>query len=102
MPPMPEPVAAPQMPHSPRGLLARWHAMPLYLRIVVACLLGVVIGIALREWDTAMHRTLEEAHSSYIRPLVWAEWLKIPSRLIVRHLLTALAAPLVLIAVVQA
>ena len=40
--------------------------------------------------------------AGYVKPLVWAEWLAIPSRLIVRHLLTALAAPLVLIAVVQA
>src|SRR5205807_8080108 len=70
--------------------------------IVVACLVGVVVGIALREWETALHRTADESPSSYIQPLVWAEWLKIPSRLIVRHLLTALAAPLVLIAVVQA
>jgi len=99
---MPAPVAASDLPHSPRSVLARWNAMPLYLRIVVACLVGVVVGIGLREWDTAMHRTAEEAERSYIQPLVWAEWLKVPSRLIVRHLLTALAAPLVLIAVVQA
>src|SRR5689334_1644978 len=93
--------AADQMP-PPRGMLARWSALPLYLRIVVACVIGVVVGIALREWDASLRRTNYDAQSSYIQPLVWAEWLKIPSRLIVRHLLTALAAPLVLIAVVQA
>jgi Na+/H+-dicarboxylate symporter len=86
----------------PNGVFARWNATPLYLRILVACLVGVVVGIALREWEAAMHRTPEDAQNSYIQPLIWADWLKIPSRVVVRHLLTALAAPLVLIAVVQA
>lgn len=89
-------------PEPRRGLMAWWQGMPLYLRILVACLIGAVVGVGLRELDAAVRGTDQESIGRYMKPLVWAEWLKIPSRLIVRHLLTALAAPLVLIAVVQA
>src|SRR5262245_41016401 len=84
------------------GLWAWWQATPLYLRILYACIVGAVVGVALRELDGALRRMDQETFVRFLRPLIWAEWLKIPSRLIVRHLLTALAAPLVLIAVVQA
>src|SRR6185369_6450612 len=84
------------------GLLARWNAIPLYLRILYGCLVGLVIGVVLREMDGTLRRMDQESFPGNLKPLVWAEWLAIPSRLIVRHLLTALAAPLVLIAVVQA
>ena len=88
---------------SPRpSLLSRWKAVPLYVRILVACVIGALVGVLLRE----LHPVLENANKALVGtnldPLVWASWLAIPSRLIVRHLLTALAAPLVLIAVVQA
>jgi Na+/H+-dicarboxylate symporter len=42
-------------PAAPAGrwqrFYARWHATPLYLRILVACLVGLAIGLALRWWD---------------------------------------------------
>ena len=31
----------------PRGLMARWHATPLYLRILIACIVGAVLGAGL-------------------------------------------------------
>src|SRR5262245_31509203 len=89
-------------PRSNRGLAARWHATPLYLRILIACLVGALVGVLLRELDRAIRSPDEDAATGYLQPLVWASWLVIPSRVIVRHLLTALAAPLVLVAVVQA
>ncbi|MGH8549740.1 MAG: dicarboxylate/amino acid:cation symporter [Methylococcales bacterium] len=67
-------------PASSGGLLGRWYAIPLYLRILAGVVLGVAVGLALG------HR---------------AEVLIVPSRLILR-MLTALAAPLVLVAVIHA
>ena len=61
----------------PRGVLARWNAIPLYLRIVIALVLGVVAGMLLGE-----------------RALI----LEIPSQVILQ-LLGALAPPLILVAV---
>src|SRR5262245_51678364 len=85
------------------GLWAWWHATPLYLRILYACIAGAIVGVGLRELGAFLPPTTEAAHDiRYLQPLAWAEWLKLPSRLIVRHLLTALAAPLVRVAVVQA
>jgi DAACS family dicarboxylate/amino acid:cation (Na+ or H+) symporter len=63
-----------------RGIIATWHAIPLYLRIVVAAILAVALGLALGE-DAAGLAT--------------------PGELLLR-LLGALAAPLILLAVVQA
>jgi Na+/H+-dicarboxylate symporter len=122
-------------PESPlpagRGLFARWQATPLYLRILYACIVGAVLGMALRECDRMLHvrfdaSTLEQIYSHleigddravaqivdettqnqlgllrFFHPLQWAAGLAIPSRLVLR-LLGALAAPLVLVAVVQA
>jgi Na+/H+-dicarboxylate symporter len=59
------------------GWLARWNGIPLYLRIVVAMLLGLVTGLVLGE-----------------RALVF----EIPS-IVILQLLGALAPPLILIAV---
>lgn len=59
------------------GVLARWNAVPLYLRIVIAMVLGVITGVLLGE-----------------HALV----LEIPSKVILQ-LLGALAPPLILIAV---
>src|SRR5262245_38674686 len=84
------------------GPAAWWRGMPLYLRILVACLCGAAIGVFLRELRPVLEKTNPTVGGSYLDPLVWAQWLAIPSRVIVRHLLTALAAPLVLVAVVQA
>ncbi len=63
-----------------RGLLARWHHTPLYLRILGALALGLLAGALLGKE---------------------AEGLAIPSKLILR-LLGALAPPLILIAVIHA
>jgi Na+/H+-dicarboxylate symporter len=60
-----------------KGWLARWNAIPLYVRIVVAMLLGLVTGLLLGE-----------------RALIF----EIPSKVILQ-LLGALAPPLILIAV---
>ena len=88
---------------SPRpSLLSRWNAVPLYVRILVACVVGAIVGVALRELHPVLEKWNKPAVGTNLDPLIWAGWLAIPSRLIVRHLLTALAAPLVLIAVVQA
>jgi len=62
------------------GILDRWHAIPLYLRILGGVVLGVLVGVL------AGPR---------------AGFLEIPSKLVLR-LLGALAAPLILLAVVQA
>src|SRR6266481_2781256 len=60
-----------------KGWLGRWNAIPLYVRIVVAMVLGLVTGILLGE-----------------RSLIF----EIPSQVILQ-LLGALAPPLILIAV---
>ncbi|MBX3442499.1 MAG: dicarboxylate/amino acid:cation symporter [Planctomyces sp.] len=70
-------VGRPEPPAS--GLLARWNAIPLYLRILAAMLLGIAVGAALGEH---------------------ADVLEIPSRVILQ-LLGALAPPLILVAVVH-
>jgi Na+/H+-dicarboxylate symporter len=63
---------------SPRpSWLARWNAIPLYLRIVIAMVAGVVLGLALGERAAVM---------------------EVPSKLILQ-LLGALAPPLILVAV---
>jgi DAACS family dicarboxylate/amino acid:cation (Na+ or H+) symporter len=68
------------MPTTHRGILATWHAIPLYLRIVGGACIGVVLG------------------------LIWgpgAAPLQAAGGLLLR-ILGALAAPLILLAVVQA
>ncbi|MCI0361727.1 MAG: dicarboxylate/amino acid:cation symporter [Planctomycetaceae bacterium] len=62
------------------GWFSWWHETPLYLRILGGCVLGVLVGVLLGES---------------------AQPLAIPSQLVLR-LLGALAAPLILLAVVQA
>ncbi len=59
------------------GPLARWNAIPLYLRIVIALLLGIVAGLAMGDS---------------------AKLMEIPSHLILQ-LLGVLAPPLILVAV---
>jgi DAACS family dicarboxylate/amino acid:cation (Na+ or H+) symporter len=79
----PKPPAAPPATgeeHAPGGWFGWWRAIPLYLRILGGCVLGVLVGVILQER---------------------AEPLAIPSQLVLR-LLGALAAPLILLAVVQA
>lgn len=100
----------------PSNWLGMWQRTPLYLRILWACVVGALIGLALRELDPLIDRldlpTLEKIETGelgagsfrwrwLINPLGWAEALAIPSKLVLR-LLGALAAPLVLVAVVQA
>jgi Na+/H+-dicarboxylate symporter len=93
----PMPPESPQ----PRGLLGWWHATPLYLRILYACIAGALLGVALRELDGVLRGMDQETIAGYLKPLAWAQGLAIPSRMLLR-LLGALAAPLVLVAVVQA
>jgi len=89
----------PAPPAESRSWLDRWHQTPLYLRILGACLLGVLVGIALRELDAAAKASTNPTFHA-LKPLAWAEGLAVPSRLILR-LLGALAGPMVLLAVVQ-
>jgi Na+/H+-dicarboxylate symporter len=85
----------------PSGWFGWWHATPLYLRILGACVVGAILGVLLRELDGVFRQMDQQSLVGYLKPLVWAEGLAIPSRLVLR-LLGALAAPLVLVAVVQA
>src|SRR5688500_9510819 len=99
-----------------KSLFAWWRATPLYLQILIACLMGAVVGVVLRELDVVTQKWTQDFLQrldqppdkpvpwpwySYIQPLVWAAWLAVPARMVLQ-LLTALAAPLVLVAVVQA
>lgn len=97
--PKPASASAPAPPsageHSPDGWFGWWRAIPLYLRILAGCLLGVVVGLVLG-------MQAEVAYFRELRPLLpLASALAIPSQLVLR-LLGALAAPLILLAVVQA
>jgi Na+/H+-dicarboxylate symporter len=96
-----EPQPAPDPPTSFELLYRWWHGTPLYLRILGACLLGAAIGVGLRELNSLVQAAEPDSWLSKLTPLTWASALAIPSRLVLR-LLGALAAPLVLIAVVQA
>ena len=79
----------------PTGLLNWWQSIPLYLRILGGCVLGVLVGLVLGQRAPV-------AYFRELRPLLpLAEALAIPSQLVLR-LLGALAAPLILLAVVQA
>jgi Na+/H+-dicarboxylate symporter len=85
---------------SPGGWFGWWRAIPLYLRILGGVVLGVIVGVALRELDPVALR-IQPNLPDALRPLEWAKALAIPSQLVLR-LLGALAAPLILLAVVQA
>ena len=71
---------AAQSTNPPRGIVSRWRATPLYLRIIGALVLGVLVGVVLGP-DAAALST--------------------PSKLILR-MLGALAPPLILIAIIRA
>lgn len=75
----------------PSTLLQRWQGIPLYLRILAACALGVVTGIIISQ----------AALRFDIGPAWLAAPLEVPSKLVLR-LLAALAPPLILLAVIQA
>ncbi len=64
---------------SPRGWFASWLSIPLYWRILAGMLVGIVSGLLLGEW---------------------AEVLRVPSGIILQFL-SALAPPLILIAVIH-
>ena len=100
-PPEPTPAPAPAeskpapVKHGSGGVFDWWHRTPLYLRILGGCALGVLVGLALRV-------PAPVAFFREVRPLlIVAEGLAIPSQLVLR-LLGALAAPLILLAVIQA
>jgi Na+/H+-dicarboxylate symporter len=62
-----------------------WRRIPLYVRILAGCVLGVLVGLLLRRLGL----------------VEWSVAFAMPSKLVLR-LLGALAAPLILLAVVQA
>jgi DAACS family dicarboxylate/amino acid:cation (Na+ or H+) symporter len=77
-----------------KGWLAWWESIPLYLRIVAAVILGLLVGLI----PHVLEFFLGHPHE---RALQIVGALEIPSKLVLR-LLGALAAPLILLAVVQA
>jgi DAACS family dicarboxylate/amino acid:cation (Na+ or H+) symporter len=116
LPPLPDPVPSPgdrpavpassPPPKEPplehrHGLFGWWHRTPLYLRILGGCILGVGIGIGLRQLDALFRQYDPKTLIGSLQPLLWAEALATPSKLVLQ-LLGALAAPLILLAVVQA
>ncbi|MDX1943919.1 MAG: dicarboxylate/amino acid:cation symporter [Pirellulaceae bacterium] len=85
----------------PTTWLGRWQATPLYLRILLGVGLGLLVGLALRQLHFALLPLGKHPFWQHVQPLAVAEGLAIPSRLVLR-VLGALAAPLILLAVVQA
>ena len=85
---------------SPRGWFGWWQSIPLYLRILAGVAFGVLMGVLLRSLDPVALR-FDPDLALALRPIEWAKALAIPSQLVLR-LLGALAAPLILLAVVQA
>ncbi len=90
------------------GLWSRWSRTPLYMRIVLAVLLAILVGLLLRQWDIDQRwlRWLPRWDDSpwLTERLPGASilnWLNIPSKLVLR-MLSALAPPLILLAVVRA
>src|SRR5262245_32118510 len=66
---------------APAGFIAAYRRIPLYLKILVGMLLGVVVGLLVNE--------------------TWAKHLNQPAAIILR-LLGAIAPPLILVAVIRA
>lgn len=82
-----------------RSWLSFWQRTPLYIRILLGCVFGVVVGAVIYALDT----WFAQLGGRYAQ---WtAEWmvlpLEIPGKLVLR-ILGALATPLVFIAIVQA
>ncbi|HUE71961.1 MAG TPA: dicarboxylate/amino acid:cation symporter [Pirellulaceae bacterium] len=93
------PADAPALPpQRPDGALARffqwWHHTPLYLRILGGVILGVLVGLIVA-WLKEQTPAAAEGASYLLLAL------ETPSKLVLR-LLGALAAPLILVAVIQA
>jgi DAACS family dicarboxylate/amino acid:cation (Na+ or H+) symporter len=87
--------------HSPdeprRGLLARWHRTPLYLRIVGALFLGILTAVILSPKALPLPGiAFRELYGEAI-----CHFLDVPSKLVLR-LLNALAPALVLFAIIRA
>ena len=93
------PAAEPTMPPQPAdGAVARffqwWNHTPLYLRILGGVLLGVAVGLVVSGVSREAPNTAQGASYFLLA-------LETPSKLVLR-LLGALAAPLILVAVIQA
>lgn len=93
------PADAPELPSKPAdGALAQffqwWHHTPLYLRILGGVVLGVAVGLG-ASWLSRGAPQMAEATRCFLLGL------ETPSKLVLR-LLGALAAPLILVAVIQA
>lgn len=87
----------PPEPSSQSGLIARWHATPLYVRILFALVLGVLVAVILSPKALPLG---DIPFREQWGPLICQD-LAIPSQLILR-ILNALAPALILIAVVRA
>ncbi len=93
------PADAPVLPPKPTdGALARffqwWHGTPLYLRILGGVILGLAVGLIVA-WLSRQVPATAKGASYFLLAL------ETPSKLVLR-LLGALAAPLILVAVIQA
>jgi Na+/H+-dicarboxylate symporter len=86
-------------PNVSSSLLARWQAMPLYVRIVLGCVLGVLVGGVIYLLDARFAHWGEPYDRWTAERMVLP--LEIPGKLVLR-ILGALAVPLVFMAIVQA
>lgn len=99
-----------------RSLFSRWQALPLYLRILAAVLLGLATGLVILDWknDSGILEAIGVRDAGQwlttlpglrwlapYGPDDWANKLAIPGQLVLR-LLSALAPALILLAVVHA
>ncbi|MDZ4821768.1 MAG: dicarboxylate/amino acid:cation symporter [Planctomycetota bacterium] len=91
-----------------RGLWSRWSASPLYLRILIAVVIGLLLGIVLSQRElvigpesSRLWRWDDLNLPGWLSGASLLFYLNIPSKLILQ-LLSALAPPLILIAVVKA
>lgn len=93
------------------GVIARWQAIPLYLRILFGLVLGIIVGVVLGYFSrpnelslpaesvpTAARQAAEAQAATFIKIL---NAVNVPALLVLR-LLNALATPLIFLAVVRA
>lgn len=89
------------MPATPRGPLARWKAIPLYLRIVVAMLLGVVLGLLLQAGTAVLEDGGTPAYPAIFRACNVAIQVLGAVSTLVLQFLGVVAPPLIVAAVIH-